>query len=203
MYYHGVINGLVDKKIMSILANREISSAGRMGYTNKIGFNEDNYVSVCSNMGEEIYNEIANNAFNKYIFNRFCFVIDSSVEVEKPEYIRDASSMSILDLYNLKRNNPNKRFSDIIDEYQVRDYIPFDKIVAIGIPYGLETKDGYVTLSNFCFLTTDEFKKLIIQIESVALELGIPIVDSSSLEFKTMFMDTSKQMKKVYNNDIS
>lgn len=187
MYYHGVVNGLVDKKILSILDKREISSTRRMGISKKIGFNEDDFISICSNMGDEVYSTGVNNAFNKYIVNHFCFVIDDSIKAEKPEYIPDASKMNALDLFNLKRNNPDKRFSDIIDEYQVRDCISFDDIVAIGIPYGLKPKDESIVLSNFCFLTVDEFMELVKRVEEVAIELGIPVVDSSSLDFKTMF----------------
>ena len=194
MYYHGVVNGLVDKKVLDILKKREISSAARLGYTKRIGFNENDFISVCSNMGEEVYNTGVNNAFNKYIKNNFCFVIDDSIEVEKPEYIPNASKMGTLELFNLKRNNPNKRFSDIIDEYQVKDYISFDKVVAIGVPYGLKVQDGEIILSNFCYLKPEEFLELIGKVEKIAEELGIPVVDSSSKEFLTMF-DGEKKIK--------
>lgn len=194
MYYHGVVNGLVDKKVLDILKKREISSAARLGYIKRIGFNENDFISVCSNMGEEVYNTGVNNAFNKYIKNNFCFVIDDSIEVEKPEYIPNASKMGTLELFNLKRNNPNKRFSDIIDEYQVKDYISFDKVVAIGVPYGLKVQDGEIILSNFCYLKPEEFLELIGKVEKIAEELGIPVVDSSSKEFLTMF-DGEKKIK--------
>lgn len=194
MYYHGVVNGLVDKKVLDILKKREISSAARLGYIKRIGFNENDFISVCSNMGEEVYNTGVNNAFNKYIKNNFCFVIDDSIEFEKPEYIPNASKMGTLELFNLKRNNPNKRFSDIIDEYQVKDYISFDKVVAIGVPYGLKVQDGEIILSNFCYLKPEEFLELIGKVEKIAEELGIPVVDSSSKEFLTMF-DGEKKIK--------
>ena len=194
MYYHGVVNGLVDKKVLDILKKREISSAARLGYTKRIGFNENDFISVCSNMGEEVYNTGVNNAFNKYIKNNFCFVIDDSIEVEKPEYIPNASKMGTLELFNLKRNNPNKRFSYIVDEYQVKDYISFDKVVAIGVPYGLKVQDGEIILSNFCYLKPEEFLELIGKVEKIAEELGIPVVDSSSKEFLTMF-DGEKKIK--------
>ena len=187
MYYHGVVNGLVDKKVLDILEKREISSATRMGLTKRIGFNENDYVSICSNMGEEVYSSGVNNAFNKYIKNNFCFVISDSIEVEKPVYIPDASKMGVLELFNLRRDNPDKRFSDIIDECQVRDFISFEDIVAIGIPYNLKAHDGYIRLSNFCSLTTDEFVELINKVEEIAGEMGIPVVDSSSLAFGKMF----------------
>ncbi len=189
MYYHGVVNGLVDKKVLDILDKREICSAARLGLTKRIGFNENDYISICSNMGEEVYSTGVNSAFNKYIKNRFCFVIDDSIEVFKPVYIPDASSMGAIELFNLKRNNPDKRFSDIIDEYQAKDFIPFDKVVAIGIPYNLEVQNGEIRLSNFCTLTVDEFLSLIKKVEDCADRLGIKVVDSSSPEFDLMFED--------------
>lgn len=192
MYYHGVVNGLVDKKVLDILKKREISSAARMGVNKRIGFNGNDYVSICSNMGEEVYSTGVNNAFNKYIVNNFCFVIDDDIEVQKPEYIPDASKMGALELFNLRRNNPDKRFSDIIDEFQVRDCIPFDKVVAIGIPYNLKVQDGVIKLSNFCLLTVSEFLDLVGKVEKEGSELGIPVVDSSSKEFITMFEEEKK-----------
>ncbi len=194
MYYHGVVNGLVDKKVLDILKKREISSASRLGYTKRIGFNENDFISICSNMGEEVYGTGVNNAFNKYIKNNFCFVISDSIKAEKPVYVPNASKMGVLELFNLRQNNPDKRFSDIIDEYQVKDYISFENIVAIGIPYNLKIEDGYIRLSKFCSLTADEFLELINKVESVASDLGILVVDSSSKEFATMF-DEEKKVK--------
>lgn len=195
-YFHGVANGLVDKKVIYILNKREISSARRLGIPKRIGFNEEDFVSVCSNMGQEFYDTGINNAFNKYIVNHFCFIIDGSIEVCKPEFIPEASKMSTLDLFNLKRNNPDKRFSDIIDEYQVRECIPFDNVIAIGIPYSLGSKHGQIKLSDFCYLTETEFLELIEKVERIASDLGIPIVDSASLEFVTMFSDSAIKEQK-------
>lgn len=187
MYYHGVVNGLVNEKVIKILECGEISSSSRMGVSKRIGFNENDYISVCVNLGEDVYKEHPNNAFNKYIVNHFCFVIDDSVEAYKTEYIPDAEKMNILDLYRLRSCNPDKRFSDIIDEYQIKSCIPLDKVIAIGIPYSLEENDGYIKLSNFCFLTRDEFLELIRRVEEKAHDIGLKVVDSSSEDFCSMF----------------
>ena len=67
MYYHGVINGLVKEKILSILKDREINSARSRNINNKIGFNGIDYISICCYFGQDIYNKYHNNAFNKYV----------------------------------------------------------------------------------------------------------------------------------------
>ncbi len=185
---------MVDKKVLDILEKREISSATRMGVRKSIGFNENDYVSICSNMGEEVYSTGVNNAFNKYIKNNFCFIIDEAIEARKTIYLPDVSKLGTLELFNLRRENPGKRFSDIIDEYHVRDCISLDKVIAIGIPYNLKPIDGYIKLSNFCFMTIDEFLAFIKKVEEYAENLGLKIVDSSVPEFELMFED--KKIKK-------
>lgn len=193
MYYHGIVNGLVSDKVINILENGELSSATRMGESKRIGFNENDYISVCVNLGDDVYENYPNNAFNKYIVNHFCFVIDGSVDAIKTEFIPDAKEMSGFDLNNLRRFNPDKRFSDIVDEYQIRDYVPLDKVIAIGIPYGLEEVDGLIKLSNFCFLTRDEFETFIKQVEEMASDNGLEVVDSTSKEFSNMFENMGKE----------
>lgn len=180
MFYHGVVNGLVRNKILKILEQQEISSASRMEYSKQIGFNENNYVSVCVNLGNEVYSEYPNNAFNSYIINHFCFVIDDSITAEPTEYLADIRNMGPFELNNLKRQNPNKRYSDIIDEYQVKDYIHLSKVIAIGIPYNIPENDGFIKLSDFCYLTREEFDELVREVEDIANSLGLKIVDSTS-----------------------
>jgi len=121
--------------------------------------------------------------FNIIIFTFSILIFDIIVLI-----INKAFTFNI-ELFNLKRDNPDKRFSDIIDEYQAKDFIPFDKVVAIGIPYNLEVQNGEIRLSNFCTLTVDEFLSLIKKVEDCADRLGIKVVDSSSPEFDLMFED--------------
>lgn len=193
MYYHGVINGLVNKKVLDILEKGEISSAARLGLTNRIGFNEDDYVSICVNLGKDEYDKYKNNAFEKYIVNHFCFIINDSIEVEKPVFLENASDMNRGELVRLKLDNPDKRYSDLIDERQVKSFISLENVVAIGIPYNLQVVDGYVKLSNFCFLTVDEFLSLVSKVEGYAERQGIKIVDSTSPDFNLMFEDRKFQ----------
>lgn len=183
MYYHGVINGLVDKKLLGILSKKEISSASRMGINKQNGFNEGNFISICKNLGEEVYSKYPNNnAFKKYIVDNFCFVIGEDIKTEEVVFIPNAKNMSAIDLFNLRRNNPDKRFSDLVDEYQAIDHIPLSDVVAIGIPYDREVVDGYIKLSPFCILTIEEFNSLVKQVESIAQNLNIKVVNSSTYE---------------------
>lgn len=199
MYYHGIVNGLVDKKVLNILNSREIKSASRLGYSKKIGFNENDYISICSYLGEEVYAKYPNNAFHKYILNNFCFIIDSSITVEQPVFLENAKSMSVFELFNLKRNNPDKRFSDIIDELQVINYIPFEKVISIGIPYNLEPINGFIKLSDFCILTSEEFLNLIKTVEEYAQNLGIEVVDSTNPDLGLMFEGKKSQNNSLWN----
>lgn len=193
MYYHGVINGLVDEKILSILKEKEINSASRRKSTNSIGFNENDYISLCKYLGEETYKEHENNAFHKYILNNFCFIISEDLEVETPIFIENASTMNRFELMNMRIRNPNKRFSDMIDERQVYYVIPLEKIVAIGIPYNKKPVVGnLIKLSSFTYFTPDEYLDFIGKIESMAADLNIPIVDSSDPNFALVFEEKSK-----------
>lgn len=194
MYYHGIVNGLVDKKILNILRDKEIRSASRMGYSKKIGFNENDFISISAYLGEEVYEKHPNNAFHRYILNKFCFVLDDSLPVEQPVFLENAKTMNPIEFFNLKRTNPDKRFSDIIDEVQAKDFIPFDKVVAIGIPYNLQPVDGFIKLSDFCYLTNDEFLALINTVEEYASSLGITVVDSTNPDLGLMF--ENKKMQK-------
>ncbi len=196
MYYHGVVNGLVDEKLLDILKDREISSASKRMLVNRIGFNEGDYISLCKYMGEEVYKSHPNNAFNKYIIDNFCFIISDDIEVEKPVYIEDASTMNRFDLMKLRTDNPDKRFSDLIDEYQARYFIPFEKVIAIGIPYHrTPTISNLIKLSNFTYFTPDEYSEFISKIESIAEDYGIPVVDSSNPEFMLEFEERRRAKK--------
>lgn len=193
-YYHGVVNGLVNDKVVKIFESGEIASAARLGGSKRIGFNENDFISVCVNLGDEVYDKHSNNAFRKYILNHFCFVIDENVVAEKTEYIPDAEKMSAFLLHNLKMSNPDKRFSDIIDEYQIRDYVPLEKVVAFGIPYNLEEKDGFIKLSNFCYLTREEFDSFVRMVEGMARDINLKVLDSSSDDFGEYFNNRSKSI---------
>ena len=67
MFFHGVINGLVDQKILQILKDGKIKSAAKRNNINNRGFNEMDYISVCEYLGEDIYKDNPNNAFHKYL----------------------------------------------------------------------------------------------------------------------------------------
>lgn len=196
MYYHGVINGLVDKKILSILQDREIRSASKRNSVNSVGFNENDFISLCEYMGEEVYKNYPNNAFSKYIVGNFCFVIADDIDVQKPEFIENASTMDRFALMKLRIEHPEKRFSDIIDERQAHESVPFDKIVAIGIPYKkMPTVSNLIKLSAFTYFTPSEYVEFIGEVERQAASLGIPVVDSSSPEFALTF-EENKNVKK-------
>ena len=182
MFFHGVINGLVDQKILQILKDGKIKSAAKRNNINNRGFNEMDYISVCEYLGEDIYKDNPNNAFHKYILDNFCFII-SDIDVEMPIFIKDGATMNRFELIKLKNNNPDKRYSDIIDERQVKDEISLSKVIAIGIPYHPTMVDGYIKLSSFTFMTPKEYQEFVHKIESYAQGLGITIVDSSNPHF--------------------
>lgn len=102
--------------------------------------------------------------------------------------------MSAFDLHNLKTSNPDKRFSDIIDEYQIKDYVPLEKVDAFGIPYNLEETDGFIKLSNFCYLTREEFDSFIKMVEGMAKDFNLKVLDSCSDDFGEYFNNKSKSV---------
>lgn len=183
MYYHGVINGLVDQKIVGMLTEGEIKSASKRndGYNN--GFNDMDYISVCEYLGEDVYESHPNNAFHTYVANHFCFIMSDDIEAQEPSLLSREETSDRFGLMRRRLQHPEERFSDLIDERQIRDTVPVDKVIAIGIPYNLEAKDGFVKLSSFSYLTMEEFANLVHFVEELASSLGIDVVDSSDPGF--------------------
>ncbi len=91
--------------------------------------------------------------------------------------------MNRFELIKMRRENQDKCFSDLIDERQVRDSIPLNQVIAIGIPYQLKSVDCFYKLSSFTYLSLSEYQEFLKQIETYAKEIGSDIVDSSNPTF--------------------
>lgn len=132
-----------------------------------LGYNGNDYVSVCKKEEEYKYYERNINAFYSFVQNSFCFVISNDIEAVKTEL----PSVPLTE-----ETKKFTRFSDMFDEWQVKDQIPLSSIIGIGIP---------ISEIKVLFKIRPELEKLeeIKQILILAEQLELDIVDSSEFGF--------------------
>ncbi len=186
-YYHGVKRGDILEKTLDIFQKGGIKC---MPGARKIGFNGLDHVSICTKEPEEEYSRHSNNAFYKYVQDSICFIISDTVEAIKPEIIENADKWNRFELFGYMNSKPNTRFSDMFDEWQVKDRVSLSDIVAIGIP-----------MQQLAELMEDiqEGQEKIKKIIEIALALGLDIVDSSLPNFVEEYeKEKSKNFNKVY-----
>ena len=180
-YYHGIKNLLNINAVLSIIQSGGIKSKRKQNLSYKIGFNGADYVSVCKKVPDEDYANFFNSAFENYIVNKFCFIIDNRIPAIKPQYIADASNWNRFELIKLMVSNPNNRFTDMIDEWQIKDEVPLTYIIGIGIP--VKKINSLLVSKTVDSNVIEHIKTVLDKIIEFALNLNIDIVDSSNMHF--------------------
>lgn len=184
-YYHGVKRGCVLDKTFEIFQKGGIRC---MPGARKIGFNGPDHVSVCTKELDEEYGKHSNNAFYNYVQNSICFIISSELEAIKPEIIENADKWNRFELIGYMNSKPGVRFSDMFDEWQIKDCVPLSAILAIGIP---------IKHLEELMDEKEEGLKKVRKIISLALELGLDIVDSSASNFVEEYENQKLEQERI------
>lgn len=175
-FYHGIRNGIsAPDKVLDIFKTGGIKSKRLQNRSYRIGFNGPDYVSVCRKGNFEDYESGKNNAFYNYILNSFCFIISDEVDAIKGEYTPDVIEWERFELAKFMTMYPERRITDMFDEWQVRDEIKFSHIIGIGIPLRW--------ISTMKHEGWSEITTLARQIINLASSLGLDIVNSSMPNF--------------------
>lgn len=132
------------------------------------------YVSICKKLSLEEYQEsfMYEHAFPEYVQNCFCFILSDEIDAITPERI-PMNFWSSQELEEQSLKHPNKRFTDMCDEWQVKEIVPLSAIIGVGIPlqwidYHWDDASLLETLSELI---------------SLAEALGLDIVDTNSANF--------------------
>ena len=150
IYIHGICDGVShnydiknQKRILlKILKSDAILS---MKMQNKLfhrGFNGLDYISLCDYSKRNDNDYTAFNNFVKYSIG-FCFSKDD-LEVIKPILV-DRCDENIFGFFKMEYygRNKSKRYSDLIDEVQVKNSIPLNKLKFITIPSDVILSNGF------------------------------------------------------------
>lgn len=185
-YYHGTS---LDH-LISILESREIKCRRLLNeeslkyknrkYTNP-GYNGLDYVSICkpNNDSSDSYT-----AFNIFIVNHFCLIINEEVKAVKTVTCDSFMVQALSDRYN------NFRYSDLIDEWQVKTRITLDNVVGIAIPFQRIDHNLY------------DLRKIKYLLQ-LAKAYDLPVIDSSFNMFDSTYSSNSLVHQMVDNHFIS
>lgn len=175
-YYHGVVNKKNNNDceysidhLIPILLSEGIKSKRLLGIKENYGFNGLDYVCVCKKH-KPLNKETKNyNAFSMYIDWKFSLIISDEIDAIKTEYLSE-------DYYLSKKiRDSHTKYSDLFDEYQVKDIIPISKIIGITIPFEIV----YIYIKH----KDKKFLKKVKTLIELAKTLNLDIVDSSSYFF--------------------
>ena len=151
---------------------------------NTLNFNGNKWISICEYYEPYYFSDdsIFKSAYQLLVVNGISIVLKDNLEATKTIF------MTSDELYPgvIKEENPI-RYSDCIDEYQVRDSISKDHFLAVTYPYlYMLDKDKKQAKSEYdkvrCLL--DEF------------DYQLPIIDSSSSVFEQELTKLEKRLVK-------
>lgn len=175
-FYHGIRNGFFAPNIViDIFKTGDIKSKRLQNESYHLGFNGPDYISICRKGTNEDYEKGNNNAFYNYILNSFCFIINDEIDAIKGEFIPEVTEWGRFELVRFMNAHPERRITDMFDEWQVKDEINFSNIIGIGIPLLWIEKMKQEGWSEITDLTR--------QIIDFASNLGLDIVNSSIPNF--------------------
>ena len=195
-FYHGLKDGMYFEpikcieKIIIILNSGGIKSKKLLGVNSNTGYNGLEYISLCRKENIEEYTKYPVSSFFTFIFNNFCFIISDEVDAIKTEYIDKTMFSNLYEMLKFLKENENQRYSDMFDEWQVKDFIPLKYIVGIGMP--LKTIEQLKVENVEASIVIDKLYALIDT-------LNLDVVDTYSFNFVEQY-ETNKEFIKKKNN---
>ena len=130
-YYHGVDSV---KTAIDILRSGGIKSKRLLGQTEITGFSRLDYISLCNKESDEFYRSVDwDNAYEWYIQFEIFFIISDDIPAFFPEFLDDGTIIAP-HIVPFLETHPGQ-YTNLCDEWQVKDFIPLSKIIGIGIPF--------------------------------------------------------------------
>lgn len=193
-FYHGTdlnsIEGIFSNygiKCRRLIEEENIPITRTLDVTFGDGYNGFEYISLCR-LTDTSSN--AESAYDVFIKNSFCLIISDDIPAVKTFDVNDKKLMEKYRKekleFSLNKNTSELRFSDMQDEWQVKTFIPLDKIIGIGIP-----------LRYFRYVKSKNEIKKVNSILEIAYILGLDIVDTSEYKFAYAY-----EQEKEINNEV-
>lgn len=187
-FYHGVLFSHDAFQISyAILKSKRIKTKRELRFSANYGYNGMDYISVCRK--ESHPKEGQELAFDRYIYNHFCFILRDDLPAIKPIYIGDWSAEEY-QAFILENEGEDLRMTDMIDEWQVKGGIPSSYIIGMGIPVAWIEKNAMDFLP---IITLRRLKKII----RLAEAFGIDIIDSSEEDFVERYEAEKENQKRI------
>lgn len=162
--YHGVRFDNKLCKLENIFKTRKIVCGNNSPYYSNYGdnCNDGEYVSLVE------YSKNAKSTFDTFIIRTVSLIISPGVNAIKTEYL----PFNEWDLISDKTSLLKHRYSYAKGEYQVKDFIPIEDVMAIGIPKALMVYEGGGRYADY----------LLERVQELFLEydISLPIVDTSN-----------------------
>ncbi len=174
-FYHGTLE--IDT-LIKILLSGSIKSRRLLNYDIPGYFNTEDYVSLCRKIDDLTYYDEYRNSFESFIENNFCLIISNEVNAIKTEYYDSSKTILWTEIVNFLHEHEDVRYSDLIDEWQVKDEISLKYIIGIGLPF---TK-----INMECLKDNSLFDKVIIVL-LIARCLGLKVINTEEDNFIEKF----------------
>lgn len=204
VFYHGIFchntNEIFDsieictiETMIKIIETGGLKSRRLQGKTSAYGFNGDDYISICSKENEQEYSKYPISAYYTYINKNFCFILDDDIDPIKIRYNEVNNCLDFEVISEIMYHFPTQRFSNMFDEWQVKDKIDLSHFIGIGIPF-----DNFYKDDGIC----EDCQRRLAQLISLADELGLDIVNTSDTRemenYKKKALSLERAKRKIY-----
>lgn len=171
-FYHGTrtINAMI-----KIFACNRIKSQRLLGYSKGTGYNGLDYISLCKKENKKDYIRGRLSAFYNYINGNCCFIISDEINAIKTEYM-ECDHMTCEELQIFLEEHSDTRYSDMFDEWQVKDSIPLKYVIGIGLPIEKILENIEYDDSGFFLYTLKTLLKIV-------KELNLDVIDTCEEDF--------------------
>lgn len=161
--------------MLEILKTGGIKCKRLLGRSKKYGYNGLDYVSICRKGSKEEYEKAyGSTGFYRYVQDCFCFIISDEIEAIKTRTL-PKSYWYFPNIVEDMERHPERRYSDMFDEWQVYEEIPLSSIIGIGIPNS-SLRDVDWNLNRKAL---QDLRELFL----LSSSLGLEIVDSTNPDF--------------------